>query len=181
MAQTGSYRIGDSVKEYGKRLFAFIRGKVNTDEDAQDILQDVWFQLSNTTEIIDQLGAWLHRVARNKIIDRYRRNRPESLEDYAYENGDGEMNFKEILLADPDNPETEYLKNLFWGQLNQALMELPSEQREVFILNELEGRTFAEIATESGENVKTLISRKGYAVKLLRKRLRTLYDEFIHY
>jgi RNA polymerase sigma factor (sigma-70 family) len=154
---------------------------VNTDEDAQDILQDVWFQLSNTTEIIDQVGAWLYRVARNKIIDRYRKNNPESLEDYAYENEDGELNFKEILLADTNNPEMQYLKNLFWDQLNEGLMELPSEQREIFILNELEGRTFAEIAARSGENMKTLISRKGYAVKHLRKRLRTLYDEFINY
>ncbi len=181
MAQPGTYSIGDSVKEYGKRLFAFIRGKVNTDEDAQDILQDVWFQLSNTTEIIDQVGAWLYRVARNKIIDRYRKNNPESLEDYAYENEEGELNFKEILLADANNPEMQYLKNLFWEQLNEGLMELPSEQREIFILNELEGRTFAEIAAQTGENMKTLISRKGYAVKHLRKRLRTLYDEFINY
>ncbi len=181
MVQSGTYSIGDSVKEYGKRLFAFIRGKVNTDEDAQDILQDVWFQLSNTTEIIDQVGAWLYRVARNKIIDRYRKNNPESLEDYAYENEDGELNFKEILLADTNNPEMQYLKNLFWEQLNEGLMELPSEQREIFILNELEGRTFAEIAAQTGENIKTLISRKGYAVKHLRKRLRILYDEFINY
>lgn len=181
MAQSSTYSIADSVKEYGKRLFAFIRGKVNTDEDAQDILQDVWFQLSNTTEIIDQVGAWLYRVARNKIIDRYRKNNPESLEDYVYENEDGELNFKEILLADTNNPEMQYLKNLFWEQLNEGLMELPSEQREIFILNELEGKTFAEIAAQSGENMKTLISRKGYAVKYLRKRLRTLYNEFINY
>ncbi|HEY4155834.1 MAG TPA: RNA polymerase sigma factor, partial [Puia sp.] len=123
----------------------------------------------------------LHRVARNKIIDRYRRIRPESLEDLAYENEEGEMNFKEILLGDPGNPEIEYLKNLFWEQLNEGLMELPSEQREIFILNELEGRTFAEISAETGENIKTLISRKGYAVKHLRKRLRVLYEEFINY
>lgn len=181
MVQTGSHRIGDSMKEYGKRLFAFIRGKVNTDEDAQDILQDVWYQLSNTTEIIDQAGAWLYRVARNKIIDRYRKQQPESLEDYVNEDADGGMSFKEILLTAPDSPETEYLKNLFWEQLNEGLMELPSEQREVFILNELEGRTFAEISAETGIKIKTLISRKGYAVKHLRRRLRILYDEFINY
>jgi RNA polymerase sigma factor (sigma-70 family) len=181
MVQTGSHRIGDSVKEYGKRLFAFIRGRVRSDEDAQDILQDVWYQLSNTTEIIDQAGTWLYRVARNKIIDRYRKQHTESLEDYAYADSDGETNFREILLADASNPETEYLKKLFWEQLNEALMELPSEQREVFILNELEGRTFAEISAETGIKIKTLISRKGYAVKHLRNRLRTLYDEFINY
>jgi RNA polymerase sigma factor (sigma-70 family) len=167
-----------SVKEYGKRLFAFIRGKVRSNEDAEDILQDVWYQLYNTTEAIEQIGAWLYRVARNKIIDRYRKKTPELLEDYSSED---ELGFKEILLADPTDPETEYLKNLFWDQLHEGLQELPPEQKEVFILNELEGRTFAEIADTTGENIKTLISRKGYAVKHLRKRLQTLYDEFINY
>lgn len=181
MTQSRTHSIGNAVKDYSKRLFSFIRGRVNTDEDAQDILQDVWFQLSNTPEIIDQVGAWLYRVARNKIIDRYRKTRPESLEDYVADQEEGELNFKEILLADDTDPETLYLKNLFWEQLNEGLLELPSEQREIFILNELEGRTFAEIATTSGENIKTLISRKGYAVKHLRKRLKTLYDELINY
>ncbi|MCU7547587.1 RNA polymerase sigma factor [Chitinophagaceae bacterium LB-8] len=176
-----SNTVTDSFKEYSKRLFAFIRGKVRTDEDAEDILQDVWFQLSNTTEIIDQIGAWLYRVARNKIIDRYRKNKPEALEDYIYETGEGEWEFKEILLADPSNPEVEYLKNLFWEQLNEGLSELPEEQRAVFILNELEGQTFAEIAATTGENIKTLISRKGYAVKHLRIKLQTLFEEFLNY
>jgi RNA polymerase sigma factor (sigma-70 family) len=170
-----------SVKEYGKRLFAFIRGKMRSNEDAEDILQDVWYQLYNTTEAIEQLGAWLYRVARNKIIDRYRKKTPELLEDYASEDDEGDLGFKEILLADPTDPETEYLKNLFWEQLHEGLHELPKEQSDVFILNELEGRTFAEIADSTGENIITLISRKGYAVKHLRKRLQSLYDEFINY
>jgi RNA polymerase sigma factor (sigma-70 family) len=169
------------VKEYGKRLFSFIRGRVRTNEDAEDILQDVWYQLYNTTEVIDQVGAWLYRVARNKIIDRHRKKRPELLDDQTYEDDDGELGFKEILLADPHDPETAYLKNLFWEQLYEGLEELPEEQAEVFILNELEGRTFAEIADQTGQNIKTLISRKGYAVKQLRRRLQTLYDEFINY
>ena len=169
------------VKEYGKRLFSFIRGRVRTNEDAEDILQDVWYQLYNTTEVIDQLGAWLYRVARNKIIDRYRKKRPELLDDQTYEDDEGELGFKEILLADSHDPETAYLKNLFWEQLYEGLEELPEEQAEVFILNELEGRTFAEIAEQTGQNIKTLISRKGYAVKQLRLRLQTLYDEFINY
>jgi RNA polymerase sigma factor (sigma-70 family) len=175
------YKSNISVKEYGKRLFAFIRGRVRTDEDAEDILQDVWYQLYNTSEAIEQVGAWLYRVARNKIIDRYRKKTPESLEEYGYENDDGDLGFKEILLADPADPEMEYLKNLFWEQLYQALGELPKEQQDIFILNELEGRTFAEIAASNGENIKTLISRKGYAVSHLRRRLQTLYDEFINY
>jgi RNA polymerase sigma factor (sigma-70 family) len=181
MAQARSYSVANSVKAYGQRLFAFIRGRVRTNEDAEDILQDVWYQLYNTTEAIDQLGAWLFRVARNKIIDRYRKQHPDSLEDFIYENEEGDVGFKEILLADAGDPETEYLKSLFWKQLHEGLNELPPEQRLVFILNELEGRTFAEIAAETGENIKTLISRKGYAVKQLRNRLQTLYNEFFNY
>lgn len=172
---------GTSIKEYGKKLFAFIRGRVRTEEDAEDILQDVWYQLYNTSEAIDQVGAWLYRVARNKIIDRYRKKLPELLDDQGYEDEEGELHLKEILLADPGNPETEYLKSLFWKELNEGLNELPKEQKEVFILNELEGLTFAEIAARTGENIKTLISRKGYAVKHLRTRLQTLYDDFLNY
>ena len=173
--------IRDSVKEYGKRLFSFIRGKVNTDEDAEDILQDVWYQLSKTTDIIEETGAWLFRVARNRIIDKYRKAAPESLEEYVHENEEGELGFTEILLATDDSPETEYLKNLFWEQLYKGLEELPKDQRDIFILNELEGKTFAAIAADTGENIKTLISRKGYAVKHLRRRLQALYNEFINY
>ena len=176
-----SNTIANSFKEYRKRLFTFIRGKVRTDEDAEDIMQDVWYQLSNTSEIINQVGAWLYRVARNKIIDRYRKHKPESLDDYIYEDEDGDLGLKEIFLADSYNPEIEYLKNIFWEQLHEGLEELPAEQRDIFILNELEGRTFAEIAEETGENIKTLISRKGYAVKHLRNRLQTFYDEFMNY
>ena len=170
-----------SVKAYGKKLFTFIRGRVRTTEDAEDILQEVWYQLYNTTEAIEQIGAWLYRVAHNKIIDRYRKKLPESLEKYTSENDENEFGFKEILLADASDPETEYIKSLFWEQLHEGLNELPQEQREVFILNELEGTSFAQIAEVTGENIKTLISRKGYAVKYLRKKLQTLYDEFINY
>jgi RNA polymerase sigma factor (sigma-70 family) len=172
---------GISIKEYGKKLFAFIRGKVSTEEEAEDILQDVWYQLYNSSEAIEEVGAWLYRVAKNKIIDRYRKKKPELLDDQGYEDEEGEWHLKEILLADPSNPESEYLKNLFWKELNKGLNEMPPEQKEVFVLNELEGLTFAEIAARTGENIKTLISRKGYAVKHLRARLQTLYDEFLNY
>jgi RNA polymerase sigma factor (sigma-70 family) len=178
---TRSNKIRDSVTEYGKRLFLFIRGRVNTDEDAEDILQDVWYQLSNNPEIIEEVGAWLYRVARNKIIDRYRKSKPESLEDYSFTDEDGELDLSDILLAHDDTPETAYLKNLFWEQLSQGLEELPKGQRDAFVQNELEGKTFAEISAETGENIKTLISRKGYAVKHLRQKLQILYDEFINY
>ena len=183
MAQQPRQNIVQTVKEYSKRLFNFIRGRVDTDEDAEDILQEVWYQYTNTsaTEVIEQVSAWLHRVARNKITDKYRKHKNELLEDYSYEEEEGGISFKEILLADTHNPETEHLRQLFWEQLFLALDELPPEQRDVFIWNELEDRTFAEIAEKTGENVKTLISRKGYAVKHLRKRLESLYHEFINY
>jgi len=172
-----------TVADYGKRLFSFIRGRVNTDEDAEDILQDVWYQLSNQPEAgtIEQISGWLYRVARNKITDKYRKQKDVLIEDLSYEDEDGEINFREILLAESFSPEEESLKKLFWDQLFLALQELPENQRYVFVQNELEDRTFQELADETGENIKTLISRKGYAVKHLRNRLQNLYQEFINY
>ena len=169
------------VKSYSQKLFSFIRGRVANQQDAEDILQEVWYQLYHTTEVIDQIGAWLYRVARNKIIDKHRKKAPELLEDYGYHNGEGDLGFKEILLADGSDPETEYIKVLFWEQLHEGLEELPEEQKDVFILNEMEGIPFAEIAARTGENIKTLISRKGYAVRHLRRKLQILYDEFLNY
>jgi RNA polymerase sigma factor (sigma-70 family) len=161
----------------------FIRQRVNTDEDAEDILQDVWFQLSSVPEIeaIEQIGSWLYRVARNRIIDKYRKQKPDSLEDYGYEDEEGEFYFKDILLADDGTPETVYMKELFWEQLGIALQELPENQRQVFVWNELEDQTFQEIADRTGENIKTLISRKRYAVQHLRRRLESVYQEFVNY
>jgi RNA polymerase sigma factor (sigma-70 family) len=172
-----------TVGSYGKQLLGFIRQRVNTDEDAEDILQDVWYQLSTVPEIeaIEQMSSWLYRVARNRIIDKYRKQKPESLEDHGYEDEDGEFHFKDILLADDNTPETAYLKDLFWEQLNIALDELPENQRQVFIWNELEDQTFQEIADRTGENIKTLISRKRYAVRHLRERLESVYREFVNY
>ena len=183
MVQQVRPNIVQTISEYGKRLFRFIRGRVSTDEDAEDILQDVWYQFSALadTEVISEVNAWLHRVARNKIIDKYRKQKNVLLDDFTYEDEDGEVNYKDILLADDSNPETEYLRQLFWEQLNVGLEELPENQREVFIWNELEGRTFQDISDKTGENIKTLISRKGYAVKHLRKRLENLYQEFMNY
>ncbi|UKT63545.1 RNA polymerase sigma factor [Pedobacter mucosus] len=172
-----------TVANYGKRLFSFIRGRVNSDEDAEDILQDVWYQLSNQPEAnaIEQISGWLYRVARNKITDKYRKHKEESIEDLSIENEDGEISFREILLAESYSPEDESLKKLFWDQLFIALNELPENQRYVYVQNELEERTFQELADETGENIKTLISRKGYAVKHLRSRLQNLYQEFNNY
>ncbi|PYF72526.1 RNA polymerase sigma factor [Pedobacter nutrimenti] len=178
-----SQNIIQTVTKYGKRLFSFIRSRVNTEEDAEDILQEVWYQLSNQPEAnaIEQISGWLHRVARNKITDKYRKQHHEFLEDFAYEDNEGEINFREILMTDSSTPEAEELKKLFWEQLFTALDELPENQRNVFIQNELEEKTFQDLAKATGENIKTLISRKGYAVKHLRYRLFNLYQEFINY
>jgi RNA polymerase sigma factor (sigma-70 family) len=177
------HTIVQTVKRYGKQLFAFVRGRVATDEDAEDILQDVWYQLGNQAEIgaIEQVSGWLHRVARNKIVDRSRKKREDRLDDYSYEEEDGSLGFRDILYAEAPTPEDEDLKQLFWDQLFLALEELPPAQRDVFVQNELEERTLQEIADETGENIKTLISRKRYAVKHLRKRLENLYQEFLTY
>lgn len=168
-----------AVREYGKRLFYFIRGRVESDEDAEDILQDVWYQFSNVmnSEPIEQTSAWLYRVARNRIIDKYRRREPESLEEMMMDEEQGEFNFRELLLTNTANPETEDLRDLFWEQLFSALDELPKDQKLVFVWNELEDIPFNEIAERTGEKINTLISRKRYAVLHLRKRLEELYRE----
>jgi len=179
------FREGESIKatvqSYGKKLFSFIRNRVGTNEDAEDILQDVWYQLSKLDSgSVEQVGAWLYRVAQNRIIDKYRKQEPDSLEDYEYEDEEGEMNFREVLLADEsDDAETVYLKKLFWEELFEALSELPKAQSVVFVKNEIEEKTLKEIAEETGENIKTVISRKRYAVMYLRERLRSLYEEIV--
>lgn len=167
------------IKDYGNSLFNFIRGKVKTAEDAEDILQEVWFQLSKMEEPVGHLGGWLYSVAQNKIIDKYRKHKTESLDDFAYEDEEGSIDFRDILLIDDaGNPETQYLKKLFWDEMNIALAELPENQRTVFIQNEFDGKTFREISEETGENIKTLISRKRYAVAYLQTRLENTYKEF---
>lgn len=173
----------DTVKKYGSRLFGFIRNRVGSDEDAEDILQDIWYQLSINTKLdeIEQISSWLYRVARNKIIDSYRKKKPSSIDDFVFEDEDGEFNIKDILLVDDFDAETEYLKELFWDELKRALDELPENQKQVFVWNELEDMTLQEIADKTGQKLKTVISRKGYAVKHLRSKLQTLYNELLNY
>lgn len=168
-------------ENYGKQLFRFVRGRVRSTEDAEDIMQEVWYQLSNLADVdtIDSVSGWLYRVARNRIIDRSRKKTTDSLDDYGPEGEDGEWRLPEMLLADPQTPEDEYLRNLFWDELMEALEELPEKQREVFVLNELEDITLQEIADRTGENLKTIISRKRYAVLHLRERLSGLYNEML--
>jgi len=170
-----------AVRDYGKRLFYFIRGRVGTDEDAEDILQDVWYQFSNimNSEPVEQTSAWLYRVARNRIIDKYRRRESDSLDEIFSDDEESEFNFREILLAADANPETEHLRSLFWEQLFAALDELPEEQKQVFVLNELEDVPFSELSHRTGEKINTLISRKRYAVLHLRKRLEYLRKDII--
>ena len=170
----------NTIKTYGGKLLGFIRGKVNTLEDAEDILQDVWYQLSGRSDIeeIESISGWLYQVARNKVTDLYRKRKTNSLEDYSYENEDGEFSFKELLLSDEsDGTDLALFKEMFWKELLDALDKLPENQKEVFILNEIEDYTLQEIADMLGENLKTVISRKGYAVKYLRKKLNYLYQE----
>lgn len=172
--------IQNAVQNYGKRLFSFIRRRVKNDEDAEDILQDVWYQLSSIidTEPIVQMSSWLYRVSKNRIVDKQRKQKPQSLEDLAYEDEEGETVFPEALLLDGTGPDMElertYLKELFFA----ALEELPEKQREVFVLNEMEDLTLQEIADRTGESIKTIISRKRYAVAQLRQRLQEIYNEY---
>ena len=176
--------ISNTIQEFGQKLFGFVRNKVKSTEDAEDILQEVWFQLSNMSDIagLDNVSAWLYEVARNKITDRARKKTNLSIEDYGFETDDGEFNFKEILLLDDsNNPDLTFFKELFWKEFQQALDELPPNQKEVFILNEIEDLTLQQIADQQGEKLKTIISRKGYAVKHLRNKLDYLYKELINW
>jgi RNA polymerase sigma factor (sigma-70 family) len=184
MPSSTGKNIASVISRFGKRLLGFIRQRVGNEADAEDILQDVWYQLTTTvdTEPIEQISGWLFAVARNKIIDRYRKRQPESLD---FQQKDGEdaagPDLTGILLDDSQNPESANLRTLFWKTLQEALDELPEEQRTVFVWNELEGIPFKKIATMTGENVNTLISRKRYAVLYLRERLLTLYHEIIEH
>lgn len=175
--------ISQTIKEYSRRLLGFIKQRVSGNEDAEDILQDVFYQFAASTEPIEQAGSWLFKVARNKITDKYRKHSLPLADDVfgTFEADDESFDWKEVLLTDNTNPETEYLRNLFWEELQLALNELPAEQRDAFVKNEIEDIPFKEIAAETGVSVATLISRKRYAVLHLRERLQLLKDEFLKY
>jgi len=181
MAETRKSNITEVINTYSKRLMGFIRKRVSNEADAEDILQDVFYQFIGNTKPIEQLTAWLFTVTRNKITDRQRKHKSALLEDI-YTDADGESSFDwtDLFFDGSNNPETEYLRNLFWEALYAALNELPAAQREVFILNEIEGVPFKTIAEQSGETINTLLSRKRYAVLHLRERLSILRDELLH-
>jgi RNA polymerase sigma factor (sigma-70 family) len=176
-------QISETVERERLRLLNFIRRRVSDPGDVEDILQDVFFEFVETYRLmkpIEQAGAWLFRVARNRIIDGFRKKKPELLDDLAAPSDDGEMLSIEELLPSPDaGPEAAYARSLLIDELEAALEELPQEQREVFIAHEIEGRSFKELAAETGVGVNTLLSRKRYAVLHLRDRLRTVSEEFM--
>lgn len=183
MAENRERKIGEIINEYSNRLFGFVQKRVPSTADAEDITQEVWYQLSRVVELdaIEQISGWLFRVARNRITDNYRKQKPDLLLDNNFDNEDDDnFDFKEILMVDTISPEDENLKEIFWEALFEALDELPEKQRNVFVWNELEDQTFQEISDRTGINIKTLISRKRYAVQHLRKRLKSLYDEFFN-
>ena len=171
--------IEQAVKTERKRLFDFIRRRVRTEQDAEDILQDVFYHLVSSysvTEPIEKLTSWLFTVARNKIIDWYRKKKPERL---PADERDAQipLDLEDILFDPTQNPDQVYARSLVWTELAEALDDIPDEQREVFVKHELEGKSFKEIADETGEPINTLLSRKRYAVLYLREKLAELYDE----
>jgi len=183
MAAERNNNITQTIKAVSRRLFGFIRKRVGSVEDAEDILQDVLYQFAGNTEPIEQTTAWLYTVARNKITDSYRKQKLPLADDVLSSAGDEDtdFNWREMLMPSMATPETEYLRNLFWEALKAALDELPEEQRSVFIQHEIEDIAFKDIAAQTGESVATLISRKRYAVLHLRNRLGTLKDELLNY
>jgi RNA polymerase sigma factor (sigma-70 family) len=166
------------------RLLSFIRNRVSSTEEAEDILQDVFYQFVagfDTIESLDRVTSWLFSVARNKIIDRYRRDasRPQRT-DLSLQFGlddDTPITLQEILPDLGNTPEDKYFREMIWETIMEALEELPAEQREIFILNEMEEKGFREISEETGVSINTLLSRKRYAILALRKKLQKLYDE----
>ena len=184
MSISSRKNINSVISQFGKRLSNYIRKRVNNEADAEDILQDVWYKFMavGDGESIEQVSNWLFTVARNKITDNYRKKKSDSLGGLLYYGSEeGELDFKDLLFDDSGNPETEHLRNLFWKELKRALQELPEEQKNVFVWNELEDIPFKDIAKRTGENLNTLISRKRYAVLHLRERLVNLYVDILNH
>ena len=175
-------RISAAVQKERARLRNFIRKRVADEADAEDILQDVFYEFVQAYRLmkpIEQAGAWLFRVARNRIIDLYRKRRHDPLRDQAnFEEGGDSLNLQDLLPSPDSGPETAFARSLLLAELDEALEELPEEQREVFIAHEFEGRSFRELSASSGVSVNTLLSRKHYAVLHLRHRLQAIHDEF---
>jgi RNA polymerase sigma factor (sigma-70 family) len=177
--------LGNLIEEHQPRLKSYIRKRVSNKEDADDILQDVFYQLvksfDETVSPIYEVSAWLYRVAHNTIVNKYKKKKEASLPDSETDETFLE-DLSEILIGSEDtapSPEMEYLRSLVWVELEQALGELPAEQRDIFEKTELECHTVKEISKATGVPVNTLLSRKHYAVKHLRKQLAELYNDII--
>jgi RNA polymerase sigma factor (sigma-70 family) len=175
-------QISEIVAEERSRLRNFIRRRVPDPGDAEDILQDVFYRLVEANTLlmpIEHVTGWLFSVARNRITDLFRKKKPENFSDLTLENESGERLGIEDLLPSPESgPDALYARGMLLDELELAIDELPDEQREVFVAHELDGRSFKEIATQTGVGVNTLLSRKRYAVQHLRDRLQSVYDEF---
>ena len=177
-------RLTETIGREQGRLRNFIRRRVDDESDAEDILQDVFYELIEAyrlTKPIEQVGAWLYRVARNRIIDRFRKKKPESLSaDTVPEGDDGDrISFEDLLPSPEAGPEATYARSILLEELEEALDDLPEEQRKIFLAHEFEGKSFKELAAETGLSVNTLLSRKHHAVLYLRGRLKSIYEEFL--
>src|SRR6267143_751456 len=176
-------RISETITREQARLRQFIRKHVPDHGDAEDIFQEVFYELVETYRLmkpVEQVGAWLFRVARNRIIDLFRKRKPETLaSEFVRDTAEGEALTIEDLLPSPDaGPEAAYARSVLLEELDAALDELPEEQREVFVAHEFLGYSFKEIAEQTGVSMNTLLSRKHYAVLHLRERLQSIYDDF---
>jgi RNA polymerase sigma factor (sigma-70 family) len=178
-------RLTETIGREQGRLRNFIRRRVADEADAEDILQEVFYELIEAyrlTKPIEQVGAWLYRVARNRIIDRFRKKKPEPFSaagDPDDEGGDS-LSIEELLPSLDEGPEAAYARGILFEELDAALDELPEEQREVFVAHEIQGISFKEISAETGVGISALLSRKHYAVLHLRRRLQSIYDEFVN-
>jgi RNA polymerase sigma factor (sigma-70 family) len=178
-------RIAETIERERGRLRNFVRGRLPDREDVEDVLQDVFYELVVAYRLmkpIEEAGAWLLRVARNRIIDRFRRKKPEAFGGAGLTRDD-EMDadagsLEDLLPSAEAGPEEAYARSVLLDEIEAALAELPEEQRFVFVAHELEGRSFRELASETGVGVNTLLSRKHYAVLHLRRRLQRIHDEF---
>ena len=181
---TPKHDVSEVVTSHQSRLNNFIRKRVSSKEDAEDILQEVFYQLAKADSMakpIEQVTAWLYRVARNTIINWGVKKREEEIPIYADEDDEIFKDFADILFDRASTPETDYLRSLVWEELETALSELPNEQRDVFEQTELMGFSVKEVAWNLSIPTNTVLSRKHYAVKHLRKRLKELYEDILYY
>jgi RNA polymerase sigma factor (sigma-70 family) len=175
-------RISEIVQREQARLRRFIRRSVADAGDAEDILQDIFYELVQAYRMmrpVEQAGAWLYHVARNRIVDFFRKKRPQTMGGSGEQDGNDFLLLEDLLPSPDAGPDGEYFRTILFEELDAAIEELPASQREVFIAHEMEGKSFQEMAEETGVSVNTLLSRKRYAVLHLRERLRGLYDDFL--